>query len=171
MTKMNLKYRMDFNGNRKLDLQEFGEALGVYGLFPTKVELQALMKFYDADGDGNISYEEFLRGLREKLTERRHALVEKAFQIMDTDGSGVIQVVDIKDRYDVSFNKDYQDGKKTADEVLEDFLDQFDGLKGNNDGQVSHQEWVDYYTDLSMSVPSDDYFALMMKQVWGIEED
>jgi hypothetical protein len=35
-----------------------------YRLFPKKVELQALMKYYDVDGDGNISYEEFLRGLR-----------------------------------------------------------------------------------------------------------
>ena len=32
--------------------------------FPKKVELQALIKFYDVDGDGNVSYEEFVRGLR-----------------------------------------------------------------------------------------------------------
>jgi Ca2+-binding EF-hand superfamily protein len=35
-----------------------------YRLFPKKVELQALMKYYDVDGDGNVSYEEFLSGLR-----------------------------------------------------------------------------------------------------------
>lgn len=35
-----------------------------YRLFPKKVELQALVKYYDMDGDGNITYEEFLRGLR-----------------------------------------------------------------------------------------------------------
>lgn len=35
-----------------------------YRLFPKKVELQALMKYYDVDGDGNITYDEFLRGLR-----------------------------------------------------------------------------------------------------------
>lgn len=35
-----------------------------YRLFPKKVELQALMKYYDVDGDGNITYNEFLRGLR-----------------------------------------------------------------------------------------------------------
>ena len=29
------------------------------------------MKFYDIDGDGNVSYEEFVRGLREPLSERR----------------------------------------------------------------------------------------------------
>ena len=36
----------------------------LFRLFPKKVELQALVKYYDVDGDGNISYEEFIRGLR-----------------------------------------------------------------------------------------------------------
>ena len=36
----------------------------LFSLFPKKVELQALMKHYDVDGDGNITYDEFLRGLR-----------------------------------------------------------------------------------------------------------
>jgi Ca2+-binding EF-hand superfamily protein len=35
-----------------------------YRLFPKKTDLQALMKYYDIDGDGNINYEEFIRGLR-----------------------------------------------------------------------------------------------------------
>jgi Ca2+-binding EF-hand superfamily protein len=44
------------------------------------------MKYYDIDGDGNISYDEFVRGLREPLTERRRKIVEKAFKILDKDG-------------------------------------------------------------------------------------
>jgi len=35
-----------------------------YSLFPKKVEMQALIKYYDIDNDGNVSYEEFIRGLR-----------------------------------------------------------------------------------------------------------
>lgn len=66
---------MDFNGNKKLDIGEFEQALAAFGLFPKKVELQALMKFYDCDNDGNIGYDEFLRGLRDELTERRMAMV------------------------------------------------------------------------------------------------
>jgi len=30
---------MDFNGNKKLDPQEFEQALGSFGIFPKKVEL------------------------------------------------------------------------------------------------------------------------------------
>jgi len=46
------------------------------------------MAHYDVDGDGNVTYEEFLRGLRDELTERRAAMVQKAFNMLDKDGSG-----------------------------------------------------------------------------------
>lgn len=57
--------RMDTNGNKSLDISEFEQALAAFGLFPKKVELQALMKFYDVNRDGSVSYEEFLTGLRD----------------------------------------------------------------------------------------------------------
>jgi Ca2+-binding EF-hand superfamily protein len=73
-------------------------------LFPKKTDLQALHKYYDIDGDGNICYEEFLRGLRynkniylitlcrDNLTERKKKMVDKAFRSLDKDGSGVVNV-------------------------------------------------------------------------------
>ena len=65
------------------------------------------MKYYDVDGDGNVSYEEFLRGLRDEMTPRRANMVNKVFQMMDRDGSGVIQMADIIQIYDVSMNPDF----------------------------------------------------------------
>jgi len=96
--------RMDNNGNKKLDREEFTEALAAYGLFPKVVEIQALMKFYDVDGDGNITYEEFVRGLKDPLTERRKHMVDKAFALIDRNNSGTITVADIDAIYDVSQN-------------------------------------------------------------------
>ena len=43
------------------------------------------MKFYDVDGDGNISYDEFLSGLRDELSERRVNMVKKALMMLDKD--------------------------------------------------------------------------------------
>jgi Ca2+-binding EF-hand superfamily protein len=58
-----------------LDAQEFEQALAAFGIFPKKVELQALMKYYDINGDGQISYDEFLNGLKDDLSERRLNMV------------------------------------------------------------------------------------------------
>merc|ERR1712183_221645 len=82
----NIFRRMDFNGNKALDIGEFEQALAAFGLFPKKVELQALMKYYDINGDGSVGYEEFLNGLRDDLTPRRKNMVLKAFAMMDKTG-------------------------------------------------------------------------------------
>jgi Ca2+-binding EF-hand superfamily protein len=129
--------RMDFNGNKKLDASEFEQALAAFGIFPKKVELQALMRHYDIDGDGNVSYEEFISGLRDELTPRRMTMVTKAFQMMDRDGSGKLTISDIASIYDVSMNPEFLEGRKTRDEILGDFLNNFDGARGNNDGVVT----------------------------------
>jgi len=47
-------------------------------------------------------------------------------------------------------------GKKTEAQVLEEFLNGFDGTEGNNDGQITLKEWTDYYNELSMGIPNDD---------------
>jgi Ca2+-binding EF-hand superfamily protein len=50
-------------------------------------------------------------------------------------------------------------------------LDQFDGAQGNGDGKITRAEFFDYYTDLSMSLPSEVYFVQMLESTWGIAED
>lgn len=145
--------------------------LNLYRLFFKRVELQALFKYYDVDGSGQISVDEFLRGLRDPLTERREAMVWKAFALMDRDGSGQITAKDIGHLYDVSQHREFIEGTKTKADILDDFLNGFDGVKGNDDGVVSKEEWHEYYTDLSVSIPSDDYFVQMLESTWNICED
>jgi len=103
---------------------------------------------------------------RDELTPRRMVMVNKAFAMMDRDGSGQLTIGDIASIYDVSMNPEFLEGRKTRDEILQDFLNNFDGARGNNDGVVTKQEWDDYYTDLSMSTPSDEYFVRMMESTW-----
>ena len=58
----------------------------------------------DVDGDGNITYEEFIRGLRDPLSERRRAMVDKAFDLINRNNDEMISVADIDAIYDVSQN-------------------------------------------------------------------
>lgn len=112
-----------------------------------------------------------MRGLRDPLNERRENMVWRAFNLMDRDGSGKIEAQDVAHLYDVSQHREFIEGTKTKDEILGDFLNSFDGVKGNNDGIITKEEWYEYYTDLSVSIPSDDYFVQMMESTWNICED
>ena len=68
--------------------------------------------------------------------------------------------------YDVSMNPEYIEGRKTKEQILGEFLNNFEGAKGNRDGIIIKDEFFDYYTDLSMSLPSDEYFVRMMESTW-----
>eukprot|EP01017_Pseudomicrothorax_dubius_P035614 TRINITY_DN5019_c0_g2_i7.p1 TRINITY_DN5019_c0_g2~~TRINITY_DN5019_c0_g2_i7.p1 ORF type:complete len:174 (-),score=38.04 TRINITY_DN5019_c0_g2_i7:546-1067(-) len=86
---------LDKNQNGKLDIKELEAGLAEIGFFPKIVDLQALVKYFDLDGDGNLSHAEFVRALREPLNPRRRKMVEKIFRSLDRDRSGVIEVIDV----------------------------------------------------------------------------
>jgi Ca2+-binding EF-hand superfamily protein len=100
------------------------------------------------------------------MTPRRANMVEKVFKSLDRDGSGVINLIDVVQIYDVSLNPEFIELKKTKDQILNEFLSNFEGAKGNRDGIVTYQEFFDYYNDLSMSVPNDEYFVRMLEAAW-----
>lgn len=83
---MHTLFRFDFSGNKQLDEQEFDEALRYAGVFLTTPELHVVMRHFDKDGNGNVSFDEFLTGLRGQMNERRQAIVMQAFNILDRDG-------------------------------------------------------------------------------------
>lgn len=55
---------------------------------------------------------------------------------MDRNGDGVITVQDLKNVYSVQDNPKYITGEKTEEEILQDFLHNFEGDNGNRDGKV-----------------------------------
>jgi Ca2+-binding EF-hand superfamily protein len=119
------------------------------------------MKFYDVDGSGTISYMEFSRGMRDELTERRLAMTKKAFNMMDKDGSGVVTKADLMGIYDVSRNPQFLNQEKTKEEILDEFLKNFEGgnHKEGNSEEITWEDWYDHYQDVSMSCPTDDYYV------------
>lgn len=91
--------------------------------------------------------------------------------MLDKSGDGVITASDICNIYDVSKNPDFLNQRLTKQQILENFLNQFDGSRGNNDGKVTYAEWMDYYTDLSQSIASDEFYVRMMESTWQCLEN
>lgn len=55
---------MDKNGNGSLDIDDFRWGFIDYGFQISKEEAEPFVKHFDKNGDGEISYEEFLQALK-----------------------------------------------------------------------------------------------------------
>eukprot|EP01063_Lacrimia_lanifica_P011689 TRINITY_DN18405_c0_g1_i1.p1 TRINITY_DN18405_c0_g1~~TRINITY_DN18405_c0_g1_i1.p1 ORF type:complete len:547 (+),score=236.85 TRINITY_DN18405_c0_g1_i1:114-1754(+) len=158
---------MDDDGNRKLSRRELKEGMATYRVHMAPVELDAVFEEFDRDGDGVVSITEFLRAVRGPMNARRLALTRECFKRIDTDGSGVASFAELKAIYGENLPRhpEVLSGKKTEDEVMREFLLNWDRSR---DGNVEIGEFIDYYTDLSVNVDDDDYFELMMRNAWHV---
>ena len=50
-------------------------------------DVRQLFSVFDINRDGSVSYDEFIRVIRGDMNEMRTALVLKAFEVLDKDGS------------------------------------------------------------------------------------
>lgn len=62
---------MDRNRNGTLDPVEFKYAMRDYGAEITEKECAAIVKYFDTNHDGKISFDEFLRAIRGELNPHR----------------------------------------------------------------------------------------------------
>lgn len=113
---------MDDNGNGTLDLAEFAKGVVESKLDLTDNDIRTLFAAFDRNHDGTIQYDEFLRVVRGDLNPNRLALVQKAFKIIDKDGSGELDFNDICDVYNAKKHPAVLDGRKTEKQVLDEFL-------------------------------------------------
>ena len=155
------------DGNRKLDKQEFYWGLKDLGADVSKREAEMLLDYLDTDQDGFVNYDEFLVGIRGKVNQRRQAFIDKAFFKFDRDGNGTITAADLHTVYSADMHPKVQSGEMTADEVFVEFLASF-GDK-NGDGNISRNEWNDYYAAVSASIDNDDHFVNLMRAAWKLD--
>ena len=117
---------IDDDGSGTLDRNEFQKALKDYRVQVTQEEGELLYQCFDTNRDGTISYDEFLRGVVGEMTQNRVQLVRRAFDKLDKNGNGIIELDDLKGVYNGKHHPDVKLGKKTEEEVLIEFLDTFE---------------------------------------------
>lgn len=157
---------MDDSGDRRLDREELKWGLKDYGVDLSERELNTVISAFDRNGDGIINFDEFLRGIRGSLNARRRAMILLAYDVLDRDGSGMVDIEDVKMAYDATEHPEVKAGKLTEEDALKEFMSQWDTTE--KDGKVTKDEFLDYYKDVSASIDDDDYFELVIRNAWHI---
>ena len=87
---------MDDNGNKVLSREELKYGLRDYGIDLSNKQLDAVMSYFDRNGDGTVDIDEFLLGMAPPMDKRRLDLVKAAFDLMDYNQDGTITIEDMK---------------------------------------------------------------------------
>ena len=127
-----------------------------------------VISVFDANGDGVISFDEFIATISDPPNEFRQQYIMRAYNKLDVNGDGKITIEDLKQRYNCSKHHDVLSGKKTEDEVLGQFMSLWDTQE--KDGIVSKSEFTKYYSDISASVDDDEMFALIITNAWNLDD-
>jgi Ca2+-binding EF-hand superfamily protein len=101
------------------------------------------------------------------MNKKRRNLVLLAFDVLDKDGSGELDLADMMAVYDVSSHPEFKSKKKTKEQILREMIDVFD-VGGEKDGKVTKQEFLNYYQQISAGIENDTYFELMIRNAWHI---
>lgn len=160
--------RMDDDGSKRLNLEEFSKGMVETGLDNLGAEqLKELFDRFDRDKSGSVDYEEFLRAVRPPMSAAREKVILEAYKKLDKSGDGKVTVDDLKSVYNVKHHPQYLNGELTEDQLLKKFLGNFEA-EGNMDGTVTVEEFLNYYSGVSASIDSDGYFDLMMRTCWKL---
>ena len=156
----------DDNGDWKIDLHnELPKLMNDIGVILNKTELSELERLLDRNGDGTIDYEEFLFQMAPPMSEERIKWCNKAFDKLDHDGSGLVDIKDLQAVHNPEKSELVRMGKTTAAAIFANLLTSYDE---DADGKITREEFINYYREISPSIDNDEYFGLMMQNAWKL---
>lgn len=157
---------LDDNRNRQIERNELMWGLKDFDIHLSEEQADVLLTHFDRDGSGTIDFDEFLVALRGDLNDNRKAWIRKAYDKLDVNKDGLVKLDDIAQLYDVSQHPDVQQGKLTPEQAYKQFMSMWDTQVA--DGIVTFDEFCEYYRDVSASIDTDEYFAVMMTNAWKL---
>ncbi|XP_007891246.1 centrin-3 [Callorhinchus milii] len=123
----------DTDKDKAIDYHELKVAMRALGFDVKKADVLKILKDYDRDGSGKISFEDFSEVVTDWILDRDpQEEILKAFKLFDDDDSGKINLRNLR-------RVARELGENMTDEELRAMIDEFDK---DGDGEINQDEFV-----------------------------
>ena len=165
---------MDDDESGSLSLREFTKACKDFRIGISDENIPALFALFDTNGDGTMSYEEFLFAVRGDLNKTRLDIIKAAFDHIDENANRELELDELKAKFDASRHPSVLNGDTTEQLVTNEFFETFEAHhKMVNDDKrympVGLEQFGDYYASVSSLYENDDEFVQMMVATWNMK--
>ncbi|KAK6316186.1 centrin-3-like [Coregonus clupeaformis] len=127
----------DTDKDKEIDYHELKVAMRALGFEVKKVDVLKILKDYDREGNGKITFDDFNEVVTDRMLERNpKEEILKAFKLFDDDDSGRISMRNLR-------RVARELGENITDEELRSMIDEFDT---DGDGEINQEEFVSIMT-------------------------
>ena len=178
ITYYSLAHHLKSSEDKTTNTTNLETLLSTIKLLQLDINPDDIINFYaclDYTQSGKVSTDEILRVIVGEISERRKISIISKFGEMDKNKTGYLPILFLKKVYNAKFHPDCFLRKKPENEVLDEFMFTFEVfcyLKGlSADQEISYKDFVEYYTPISASIESDNYFDDILLGAWNIEDE
>ena len=124
--------------------------------------------------NNEIQYEHLIKAMYGTLSQFRKEYVFAVFnKLSNGTGSEIINANTMKEVFNSLKHPDVAAGKKSPQEIYGEFLDMYESYseykrKSYTDTHISIDEFVEFYSMISLGISDDGYFEYMMINCWGL---
>jgi Ca2+-binding EF-hand superfamily protein len=144
----------------------------IFGLFDNNNNEKQI----NSASEYKIKYDLLLKSIIGNISIKRRSLIQKVFDSFNKDKNGKILISDMKNRFNPSRHPDVLKGSKTENKILGEFLDfleifreYYNNLHGGYTFNIGFQEFLEFYSEISLSIEDDKDFENLLINCWDLE--
>ncbi|XP_028829185.1 centrin-3 [Denticeps clupeoides] len=127
----------DTDKDKQIDYHELKVAMRALGFEVKKVDVLKILKDYDREGNGKITFDDFKEVVTDRILDRDpKEEILKAFKLFDDDDSGKISLRNLR-------RVARELGEDMSEEELRAMIDEFDT---DGDGEINQEEFISIMT-------------------------
>ena len=159
--------------SHKISIEDLSVAIQELHLNISYDEMHEFFTNLDVEKTGRIPTNDVIKVIKGILNDKRKSYINTIFSQIDTDKKGVIKVNDFKILFNARNHPDVLEGKKTEQEIYNQFCYTIDAyVRINNilNNKLNNEQFIDYYSGISPSIKTDEEFKNILVKVWNIDK-